>query len=87
MLDAKDSTLTGRFIAPPPFPTLPIGALAPKVTKLRRQRYLFEQVSFLPPSGGCAQVGPTLGLDGGMRLEVELTCVAQGNRKVSPTQV
>jgi hypothetical protein len=36
MLDVIDRTLTGRLIAPPPFPTLPTGALAPKVTKLLR---------------------------------------------------
>ena len=32
--------MTRRLIAQPPFPTLPMGALAPKVTKVRRGRYL-----------------------------------------------
>jgi hypothetical protein len=54
-----------------------------------------EARSLLRPSGGPTQAGTTpcvsfravLGLDGGMRLEVELTCAAQRKRKASPTQV
>src|SRR5215213_1152294 len=47
MLATAARTLTKRLIASPPFPALPTGALALKVTKLAGRRYFFVYILLL----------------------------------------